>query len=218
MSVTQPTLVTDRAIAPSYLHHVNFRTKQLPEMRDFYLRVLGGEVLFDNGSACFLSWDDKLGRIALMQDPSFKDGGGLTAQGLDHVAYQYRDFGELASTYLRLKEPGTLPYWVTNHGPITSFYYRDPDGNGLELQVDNFDTREAMLDWMKYGDFAENPIGVDFDPDRVIEEYRAGVPFAELHPRCRAGEFEPESSYGRQRLARMKARLAAADEVRDSQP
>jgi hypothetical protein len=44
-------------------------------------------------------------------------------------------------------------------------YYTDPDGNRIETQVDNFDTIEEANAYMASTAFAENPIGIDFDPD-----------------------------------------------------
>ena len=60
------------------------------------------------------------------------------ARGLEHVAFTYASLGDLLDTYERLRELGITPYWSINHGPTTSLYYRDPDGNGIELQIDSF--------------------------------------------------------------------------------
>jgi catechol-2,3-dioxygenase len=38
-----------------------------------------------------------------------------------------------------LKGAGITPFVSVNHGLTTSFYYRDPDGNGVELQIDNLE-------------------------------------------------------------------------------
>ena len=81
---------------------------------------------------------------------------------------------------MRLKAKGVLPYWCINHGPSTSLYYRDPDGNRLEAQVDNFETPKALTAFLRTPDFADNPIGVPFDPDRLVQRYLAGDSEAEL--------------------------------------
>ena len=80
-------------------------------------------------------------------------------------------------TWKRLNELGIDPVWCTNHGPTTSLYYADPDGNKAELQIDNFDTPVEFLTWAETSDFSENPIGVDFDP-------------ADLYGRLKSGEAE----------------------------
>jgi len=76
-----------------------------------------------------------------------------------------------------------------NHGPTTSFYYRDPDGLRIELQVDNFATVGELKGYFQSDDFAANPIGVPVDPEQLVRDYRAGVPLAELlrQPKLPAG-------------------------------
>jgi hypothetical protein len=61
-----------------------------------------------------------------------------------------------------------------NHGPTTSLYLRDPDGNELETQVDNFDTPQEATESFASKEFEDNPIGVDFDPEELIERLRSG--------------------------------------------
>lgn len=62
-----------------------------------------------------------------------------------------------------------------NHGPTTSIYYEDPDGNSIETQVDNFATVKEANDFMTGKEFLENPIGTDFDPEELAEQLRRGV-------------------------------------------
>ena len=45
--------------------------------------------------------------------------------------------------YLRLKKQGIVPHTCMNHGFTTSLYYLDPDGNEVEIQVDNFKTKRV---------------------------------------------------------------------------
>ena len=73
--------------------------------------------------------------------------------------------------------------WCINHGPTTSIYYEDPDGNRLEFQSDNFDTREQLQDFALSMEFDKNPIGVNFDPAVLLAKLEAGVPVAELRKR-----------------------------------
>ena len=46
-------------------------------------------------------------------------------------------------------------------------YYRDPDGNQLETQVDNYDDPEEATAMMAGPEFAENALGVDYDPEEL---------------------------------------------------
>jgi hypothetical protein len=61
-----------------------------------------------------------------------------------------------------------------NHGTTTSLYYKVPDGNKIELQIDNFDTVAEGVKFMESESFAKNPIGVLFDPDQLIRRRSAG--------------------------------------------
>jgi catechol-2,3-dioxygenase len=101
-------------------------------------------------------------------------------RNLSHFAYTFGGLGELLSTYRRLKALGILPYRPINHGPTVSLYYKDPDGNGVELQIDAFRTKKEAADYFQTEAFAQDPIGVPFDPEQMVRDYEAGVPEAEL--------------------------------------
>jgi hypothetical protein len=81
---------------------------------------------------------------------------------------------------VRLAGRGIRPFYSINHGPTTSLYYADPDGNRVEFLVDNFATVEEGQAWMRSPAFARNPIGVAFDPDDLVRWFRSGVPVADL--------------------------------------
>ena len=59
-------------------------------------------------------------------------------------------------------------------------YYRDPDGLRVELQIDTFATMDEAHAYLKGPEFAENPIGVIFDPEQMIRDYEAGRAFDDL--------------------------------------
>lgn len=80
-----------------------------------------------------------------------------------------------------------MSIWCVNHGPTTSIYYQDPGGNQLETQVDNFDTVEDVSAMMASAEYAENPIGVDFDPMETIRKLRDGEDEAILKKRANIG-------------------------------
>jgi hypothetical protein len=52
----------------------------------------------------------------------------------------------------------------------------DPDRNEVELQVDNFKTRESMDAWFRTGAFDRNFVGIPFDPEDMVRLHREGVP------------------------------------------
>jgi catechol-2,3-dioxygenase len=137
------------------------------------------EIVHRGDKLAFMSYDDEHHRIALAETPV---GAEVPpgAAGLDHVAYAFDTLGDLLSTYKRLKAAGIEPYWPINHGPSTSLYYHDPDGNGVELFVDNFETEAELKGWMETETFRANPIGVRFDPDKLALRYEAGDPIEQL--------------------------------------
>jgi hypothetical protein len=72
-----------------------------------------------------------------------------------------------------------------------SFYYPDPDGNSVELQVDHFGDWAQSTAFMHGERFAQDPIGTYVDPDQLIAAWRGGAAPEELHRRAYGGEFAP---------------------------
>ncbi len=177
--MAQRTLDTQTIIAPTKFAHMVINTRQYEEMKRWYGDVLGMEVVVDDGRLCFLTFDDEHHRLALVNLPDLKEHSPEHA-GVNHVAYTLPDLGSLLATYQRLKANDIVPWWCINHGPTTSMYYRDPDGNDIELQVDNFDD-ERLTNWMRSDKFQKNPLGIEFDPDLLAAKYCAGETLEVLH-------------------------------------
>jgi catechol-2,3-dioxygenase len=169
-------------ISPAKLAHYVLATRDLPRLRDWYLTVLDGRVAYQDPLLCFLTYDDEHHRIAIAALPGVEERASGMRVGLHHTAFTYRDLGDLLYTYRRLKSRAIEPFWTINHGPTTSMYYRDPDGNRGELQVDNFATAEEANDFMR-AHYAENPIGILFEPEELIARYEAGEPLESLRRR-----------------------------------
>jgi catechol-2,3-dioxygenase len=187
--------------SPAKLAHVVLFTSQLSSMKDWYLKVLDARVAHENQALAFLSYDDEHHRIAL-SDPgataeiakrvagtseglvdtptgpasklSPADLAELPPHGLAHIAFTYESLADLIGNYRRLKDLSILPAIAINHGPTTSLYYRDPDSNQIELQVDNFDTVEEDTAFLESESFRKNPVGVVFDPAEMAAQLQAG--------------------------------------------
>lgn len=183
-------------IPPAKFAHAVLRTTRLNEMLEWYRTVLGARVVFQTPMLAFMTYDDEHHRLALAAFPGTVERPPRSA-GLDHLAYTYANLGDLVSTYERLKAAGITPVANINHGMTTSMYYRDPDGNKVELQIDNFPDTESLHAFFKSADFAKNPIGVDFDPDELARRYRAGEPAAELT------RYRAEKGLNRATMARL---------------
>ena len=92
----------------------------------------------------------------------------------------------------RMRKEGIEPAFSLDHGMTISLYYRDPEGNFVELQSDIFGDWAKSSDFMRTSaDFAANPIGTFFDPARVYDEMKAGAEFKTLQKAIRAGAYQP---------------------------
>jgi catechol-2,3-dioxygenase len=185
--------MSDAVIHPRF-HHFNLKTTRLDEMIDYYAVLVGAEVIFRDDVGAWLSNDEANHRIALLAFPDFADDPDKeTHTGLHHSAFEYGAFDDLNSSYLRLKESGIEPAFCIDHGMTFSYYYSDPDGNHVELQVDNFGDWFKSTEWMRISEeFKANPIGVFVDPDRVAADHAEGLPFEEIHAKAMAGGYAPE--------------------------
>nr|WP_087575623.1 VOC family protein [Sphingomonas sp. CDS-1] len=167
---------------PVKLAHVVLRTRDNFEaMFSWYRTVLNAEVVFDAPGVAFLTYDDEHHRIAIAAVPTLAPAlpGDAPRQGMDHVAFTYDDIGDLLDIYAHLKQQGIEPFGSVNHGPTTSLYYRDPDGNRIELQVDNFADMDDATRLMRET-FAINPVGIDFDPEAAYRALKNGADKADL--------------------------------------
>ena len=173
---------TTAVIHPAF-HHVNLKTTRLEEMIDFYGTLVGAEVVFQFDGGAWLSNDAANHRIALLAFPNFVDDPEKdTRTGMHHSAFEYTTFEELNSSYLRLKEEEITPALCLDHGMTLSYYYADPDGNHVELQVDCFGDWQKSKAWMLGSDeFKANPIGVFVDPEQIAADHVAGMSFGEIH-------------------------------------
>ena len=167
-----------KPVSPSLFAHFVLRTPQRDAMRDWYRTVLNARLVFENDYISFITYDEEHHRVAFVSAPELKRPADAD-RNLSHMAYTFADLGQLLSTYKRPKAQGILPYRPINHGPTVSMYYRDPDGNQVELQVDAFD-KAGAASYFHTEPFAKNPIGVLFDADKMLADYEAGVPEADL--------------------------------------
>ena len=154
-------------IRPAF-HHVNLKTTRLQEMIDYYAVLVGAEVIFQDDAGAWLSNDDANHRIALLAFPNFVDDPDKENRtGLHHSAFEYASFEDLNASYLRLREAGITPALCLDHGMTLSYYYADPDGNNIELQVDCFGDWAKSKAWMGTDELKANPIGHFVDPEQI---------------------------------------------------
>ncbi len=185
-----------RPAAPVLFAHFVLRSSNVQKMIDWYVAVLNMRIVQRTDYICFLTYDDEHHRLGIVNLAGLKAPDAGTS-GLAHVAYTMADIGALLSTYARVKKLGIEPARCIHHGPTVSIYYRDPDGNGVELQVDRYATKEATAAYFQTAAFRKNPIGVAFDPAALARAYEAGAPEAELLDMPEGPPAAPQSPPGR---------------------
>ena len=181
-------------IAPRKLAHIVYRTHRFEEMLEWYRFVFGARVQYQNPALAFLTFDDEHHRLALANLDVIKPDDPVAEQrslvGVDHVAYTYGSLEDLFENYQQLKQKGIEPYWCVHHGLTVSMYYADPDGNQMEFQVDAFETMEEAGEYIRGPVNAENPVGVEYDPEEWLAQVRTGKSFSDFLAR---GASEPVS-------------------------
>lgn len=179
-------------LAPKRLCHIVLRTvpEKFPAMVQFWTTALGGRVIWANTFLAFISYDDEHHRIAILGRPGtapHPPGEVYMRSGLAHIAVGYNSLRDLLLAYQHRKVAGISPVWSVNHGPTTSIYYEDPDGNELETQMDNFDRAEDATDFMNSPQWVGNPVGADIDPEDILKRIDNGESDASLKKRRAVG-------------------------------
>ncbi len=188
--------MTDTTVIHPKFHHVNLKTTRLQEMVDYYRTLVGAEVVFQDEMGAWLSNDGANHRVALLAFPNFvNDPEKDTRTGMHHSAFEYESFEDMNASYVRLRDAGITPAMCLDHGMTFSYYYADPDGNNVELQVDTFGDWEKSKAWMHTSpEFKANPIGVFVDPEQVAVDHADGMTFAEIHAKAMAGGYAPQQA------------------------
>jgi catechol-2,3-dioxygenase len=169
--------------SPVKLSHLVLQTNQIAAMRDWYIKVLDAELVQESDFISFISYDEEHHRIAFL-NPGPLARKGEADVGFNHVAFSFASLKDLLGVYEKLKREGIVPNWCINHGPTTSLYYKDPDGNGVEIEVDNFPNVADCKAYMRSPAFINNQRGIEFDPDDMLRRLRSGVPERELLDRA----------------------------------
>jgi len=162
--------------APGKFAHLAFNTHRYDEMIDWYANVFEARVQHRDDRMAFLTYDDEHHRFTFVNLGSARDGHETRpamATGFNHLGYAWRNLEELMDTYTRLKSRGVAPTKSIRHGMTLSLYYRDPDGNGLEFQVDLMHAKGSN-EFMSGLALADNPVGEPFVAEAVAERVAQG--------------------------------------------
>jgi catechol 2,3-dioxygenase len=123
---------------PMYLGHVNIFVRNVERSRQWYADVLGLHTYGHRpGRAAFLAADtEQSHEIALVEVGEEAPGPQKGQVGLNHMAWMMPSLEDLKDAYQTLKDKGVPIERVTDHGISIGVYFRDPDGNGLEVSYE----------------------------------------------------------------------------------
>lgn len=159
--------------------HVGLFVTDMARMVDFYSRVLGFAVT-DRGklgaaTLTFLSRDPRdHHQIVLVEGRP----EGLPDRIVNQVSFRVDTLAELLSFYRRIRSEKPRELAPRTHGNAWSIYFRDPEGNRIEVFTDT--------DW-----HITQPVSEPIDLDRPEEEIRRQT---ETFCRARAG-FRPMAEW-----------------------
>jgi catechol-2,3-dioxygenase len=164
--------------------HVVYQTGQPDAMRNWYCTLLDGHVVYEDQALTFITFDDEHHRVALIHPPvEFAKRAPGTAS-MHHTAYTFGGIDELLERYETLRDDGILPAVCIAHGVTTSLYYRDPDGNFVEMQIDAFAKPDDATAYMQGPEYADDSVGPAFDPEEMLKRRRRGSSEEELTGRA----------------------------------
>ena len=183
------------------LQHCGLTTGNLDTMLDWYGKVLGmtvnKRVAAPAGTpfktVAFASNDEVNHRLSFFETPGLPNDGNRDSHSrVQHMAFEYETLDDLLGTYARLKNLGIPLLWAADQFIQTALYYEDPDGNIIELNVNNFSNDWTVTEQLKN---LPSRLHVNVDPEKMIAARKAGASAWELHERALAGEFDPTASY-----------------------
>jgi catechol 2,3-dioxygenase len=123
---------------PKYLGHVNIYVRNVERSHKWYEDVLGLHTYdYMPGRAAFMSADQEQSHeVALIQVGEDALLQQKKQVGLNHMAWMMHSLDDLKESYQRLKELHVPIDHVSDHGLSIGIYFRDPDGNGVEVSYE----------------------------------------------------------------------------------
>jgi catechol 2,3-dioxygenase len=121
-----------------HLGHVNIQVRNVEASHAWYTKVLGLHTYqLMPGRAAFLSANiESSHEIALIEVGPDAPGQAPKQVGLNHMAWMVGTLDELKLLYARLKDNAVPIRSIVDHGLSLGIYFRDPDGNGVEVSYE----------------------------------------------------------------------------------
>ncbi|MBV2358736.1 VOC family protein [Thalassococcus sp. CAU 1522] len=147
--------------------HVHLKVADLDRAVAFYRDVMGFAVTQRYGSqAAFLAAGGYHHHIGLN---TWHSRGGPQpagdATGLYHTAFLYPDRAALGAALKSVIAAGVPIDGAADHGVSEAVYFRDPDGNGIEIYRDR-----APRDWPRDGNGDLAMVNAPLDLDALLAE------------------------------------------------
>ena len=119
------------------LGHIVLKVRDAQQAKDFYTRVLGLQVAYEDRQRgmVFLSFGTEHHELALFQLAT-GEPPEAAQPGVHHIAWQLGSFAELQAAHRELVELGIPVEATVEHNVTRSVYFFDPDGKRVELYCD----------------------------------------------------------------------------------
>jgi catechol-2,3-dioxygenase len=129
--------MTPSSVPSLAFSHMGIYVTDVARMEDFYTRVLGFTAT-DRGNLgstklVFLSRDPKEHHQIVLASGRPGDAG---FNPINQISFRMAEFAGLREMHRRLQREGMAEISPVSHGNALSVYFRDPEGNRLELFVD----------------------------------------------------------------------------------
>lgn len=159
--------MTAKVPADTCVGHIHLKVTDLDQSIAFYRDVLGFTLMQRHGDqAAFLSAGGYHHHIGLNTWHSHGAGPAPErAAGLYHVAFLFPDRASLGAALGRVLDHGTPLDGAADHGVSEAVYFRDPDGNGVELYRDR-----PEADWPRASDGALAMVNTPLDVPALLAE------------------------------------------------
>src|SRR6478735_6923669 len=157
------------------LGHVGIYAQDLPNMRDFYTRVIGLHIADETSSAVFMSSDPDREHHEFV----LFAGGPEQKTCVQQISFSCESLEDVVQYYHRFKDNQVRFRSVTSHGNAVGLYFFDPEDNVCEVYW--------TTPWK-----AHQPYGVAVDLTRPLDDIKRDIE-ADVAIYGETGHADPES-------------------------